>query len=134
MSDPTPVTRAVTYERDGHRYLSCGSRLNLQYQHRAAVCMGGRKIQPLLVEGVTSCANCNPQDEDVLQAEALRCGWKIRKCVSDAARVPVFYPLDKTWFMLTGEGMRIRITTAEAMSMMHDVYGTEYDDKKGLVP
>jgi hypothetical protein len=126
VSDPTPVTRAVTYERDGH----------LQYQHRAAVGMGGSKIRPLLVDGLTSCAICNPAYEHELQAQALRFGWKVPSWVRDrglVGDVPVYYLPERTWYRLRYDGRRIRISQMRAMQMMHDVYGDSYDEEKGLV-
>jgi hypothetical protein len=135
MSDPTPVTRAVTYERDRHRCISCGRWVHLQYQHRAAVGMGGSKIRPLFVVGVTSCAICNPEYERTLQAQALRFGWKVPSWVRDQDRggdVPVYYLLERAWFRLHRDGRRTQVTRERALRMMHDVYGDEYDDEKGL--
>lgn len=136
MSDPTPATRAVTYERDGHRCVSCGAWVQLQYQHRAAVGMGGSKIRPLFVDGLTSCAICNPAYEHELQAQALRFGWKVPSWVRDRDRmadVPVYYLLERTWCRLRLDGGRVRISRARAMQLMHEVYGESYDEEKGLV-
>jgi hypothetical protein len=136
VSDPTPATRAVTYERDGHRCVSCGAWVHLQYQHRAAVGMGGSKVRPLFVDGLTSCATCNPAYEHALQAKALRFGWKVPQWVRERGRVadvPVYYLLERTWCRLLTDGRRIRITRAAAMQLMHEVYGESYDDEKGLV-
>ena len=132
MSDPTPVVRAVTYERDGHRCVSCGARV-LQYQHRRAVGMGGSKIRPRLEDGLTSCGICNPAYEGRLQAAALRYGWKVKSWVKSPELVPVFYPLEHNWYELTAEGQRLRISQARAMEMMTAVYGEQYDETKGLV-
>lgn len=137
MADPTPIVRAVTYERDGERCLSCGARRGLQYQHRDAVGMGGSKIRPLLEEGVTSCEVCNPAYEGALQMVALKYGWKVRgwvkKRFGTLSVVPVYYVLERTWFRLTREGKRERLSQAEAMGMMHKVYGEQYDEELGLV-
>jgi hypothetical protein len=135
MSDPTPVTRAVTYERDNHRCATCGTIRNLQYQHRAAVGAGGSKIRPGLVDGITSCAICNPAYEGRLQAMALRYGWKVRSWVRDRdlmGDVPVYYLVERKWYQLTAEGERKHITTQRAMWLMHAVYGDQYDPEKGL--
>lgn len=131
MADPTPVVRAVTYERDGERCVSCGARAGLQYQHRQAVGMGGSKRRPRLDEGLTSCASCNPAYESSLQESALRFGWKVKKWVKDCALVPVYYPLERAWFRLAAEGGRVRVSPDVAMQMMVEVYGTVYDVEKG---
>lgn len=133
MAEPTPVVRAVTYERDSHRCVSCGATSNLQYQHRQATGMGGSKVRPHFVEGVTSCAFCNEAYEHTLQMVALKYGWKVRSWVADCASVPVYFIKERTWFRLTREGTRVRLSRAEAMRMMHEVYGVQYDEEKGLV-
>lgn len=137
MADPTPVVRAVTYERDQHRCVSCGATSNLQYQHRDAVGMGGSKIRPVLEEGLTSCAFCNEAYEHTLQKVALKYGWKVRGWVKERHEtlsvVPVYFLPERTWFRLTREGSRVRLARAEAMAMMHAVYGVQYDEEKGLV-
>lgn len=129
MSAPTPVTRAVTYERDGHRCVSCGAMVYLEYQHRAVEGHGGRKAHPRLDEGVTTCAKCNPLYEGSLQTRALLFGWKIRTWVRDqgiAYRVPVFYAFERSWFLLDAEGNRFPISRSRARALMHEVYGDEY--------
>lgn len=127
MSAPTPVVRAVTYERDGERCVSCGARRGLQYQHRQAVGMGGSKRRPGYADGVTSCAVCNPEYEGRLQREALLYGWKVARWVSDPSVVPVFYRIERAWFRLTTTGSRVRITEMVAVGMMRDAYGPTYD-------
>lgn len=129
MSAPTPVVRAVTYERDGHRCVSCASLRFLEYQHRAVEGQGGRKAAPKLDEGVTSCALCNPRYEHDLQRKALLMGWKVRSWVRDrgiAYRVPVFYVFERAWFLLDAEGNRFPISRARARALMDEVYGPEY--------
>lgn len=131
MADPTPVVRAVTYERDGERCVSCGASKGLQYQHRAVVGMGGSKQRPKLVEGLTSCGCCNTRYEGDFQTKALACGWKIRGWVEDrglAAAVPVFYAMERRWFELTTDGRRLAISPVRAAEMMAAVYGAEYDE------
>lgn len=134
MSDPSPVVRAVTYERDEHRCVSCGTIGPLQYQHRRAKGMGGRVAAARLEEGVTSCGICNPGYEGHLQALALAMGWKVRSWVVEQRRasdVPVFYAWEGRWCRLTVEGERKPILRSEAMRMMRDVYGDEYVEPKG---
>lgn len=128
MSKPTPATRAVTYERDGRRCVSCGTLGPLQYQHRAAEGMGGKAAAPLLDEGVTSCALCNPKYEGVWQTRALVAGWKVRRWVVEqgiAYRVPVFVHMHG-WVLLDREGGRTAISAARARGLMVEVYGDEY--------
>lgn len=128
MADPTPVTRAVTYERDLHRCCSCGAIIGLQYQHRQAVGQGGSKIRPTLVQGLTTCGYCNPKYEAEWQSQALHFGWKVRGWVGDCSRVPAFYVPDQQWFRLTAQGTRVPVTAETALAMMHEVYGPEYDE------
>lgn len=133
MSDPIPVVRAVTYERDLHRCCSCGTVTRLQYQHRRVVGMGGSKERPSFQDGVTSCALCNPAYESTMQRQALRFGWKVRSWVQRPELVPVWFVLDRSWFTLTTDGRRVPVTRVRAMEMMHDVYGDAYDEEKGLI-
>lgn len=133
MADPTPAVRAVTYERDGEHCCSCGARRGLQYQHRQAVGQGGSKMRPTFVQGVTSCPLCNEAYEHALQHVALKNGWKVKRWVADCALVPVYYLIERTWYRLTREGKREPLTVAEAMGMMHEVYGEQYDEELGLI-
>lgn len=138
MAKPTLAIRLDTYDRDGDRCVSCGTDRDLEYQHRRAEGMGGREESPALCDGLTSCAFCNPGYESNLQAVALRWGWKVRSWVTDRSRVPVYYPLERQWYRLlrvandAGE-TRERLSWAEAMDMMHKVYGPAYVEDKGLV-
>jgi hypothetical protein len=95
--------------------------------------MGGSKIKPLYVDGVTSCFRCNPRYESDLQAAALRFGWKVRanSPLFDPALVPVWYVTERAWFVLTRTGGRRRVVELEALGMMHSVYGDEYSDWDG---
>lgn len=131
MSDPTPVVRAVTYERDEHRCASCGATTHLQYQHRLAVGMGGSKIRPRYEEGLTSCAICNPRYESDLQMLALRYGWKVKKvkrAIEHPEDVPVFYRQERIWCVLTTRGTRRRVSERVALVMMREVYGDGYSE------
>ncbi len=132
MSSPTPAVRAVVYERDGERCVSCGATSQLEYQHRQAVGMGGSRERPLFVDGLTSCAHCNPRYEDTLQRAALRFGWKVRGWVEYPGMVPVWYPLERSWFLLGRTGERTRMSHFDAMAAMHEVYGDEYLEGVGL--
>jgi hypothetical protein len=126
MAAPTGGVRAVTYERDRERCVSCGSTTQLEYQHRQATGMGGSKIRPGFTDGLTTCSWCNPRYEGSWQEEALRCGWKVRKWVADTAAVPVWYATEKQWYVLRRDGLRSRITIHQAIEMMVAVYGPEY--------
>lgn len=130
MAEPTPAVRAVTYERDGHRCVSCTRVFGLQYQHRGATGQGGSKVRPRLEEGVTACGICNEEFEGRLQTVALMRGWKVRRWVQQKGQcglVPVFYTADQMWFVLTGDGLRVAISPAAAAELMRDVYGDEWD-------
>lgn len=138
MGKPTLAIRLDTYDRDGNRCCSCGALTGLEYQHRRAEGMGGREGAPALCDGLTSCWLCNPGYEGALQPVALKNGWKTRSWVTDRSRVPVWYPLERTWYRLLrvadeeGE-TRVRLTEGEAMAMMTSVYGPAYVAGKGLI-
>ena len=130
MSRPTPVVWAVVKERDWQQCVSCGRREGLEFQHRRVEGMGGRKVAPKHEEGLTTCALCNPKYEGEWQRKALRLGWKIRTWVADQGRageVPVFYPAERSWWQLEGP-VRVRISAARALAMMHAVYGEQYEE------
>ena len=132
MADPTPAVRAVVYERDDEQCVSCGARQGLQFQHRQATGMGGSKVRPTLVQGLTSCQSCNPAYEAALQGSALRFGWKVRSWVRDCSSVPVYYLLERTWYQLVSDGSRVRLAPARAVRMMRKVYGDSYAVEEGL--
>lgn len=134
MTTPTPVVRAVTYERDDHRCVSCGTLATITYQHRAAEGMGGRKARPRLEEGLTACALCNAAYEGSLQVRALAYGWKVRRFVVEqglAAQVPVRYALCG-WHLLFNDGRRVPISEGTAVDMMRAVYGLVWDEWRAL--
>lgn len=131
MVEPSPAIRTVTYERDRHRCVSCGSQRNLTYQHRQAVGMGGSHLRPQLYDGVTACAQHNARFEADLQLDALKLGWKVRGWVKDCSLVPVYYVTDRSWYRLDRYGERHRISRVEAVNMMRDVYGNWYVLQEG---
>lgn len=124
MSAPTAATRDAVYQRDGRRCAACGM-LVLTFQHRRAVGMGGSKNVPSPVDGLSLCATCNAGCEGVIQAQALRFGWKVRRWVTNPERVPVFYPREMSWYRLEGV-RRVRISHTVAMEMGCSVYGAEW--------
>lgn len=121
---PTDETRQAVYFRDGFRCVMCGA-LDLTFQHRRAVGMGGSRNVPTAVDGLALCATCNAACEAELQAVALANGWKVRRWVSSPERVPVFYPHDGFWYRLEGV-RRVRISSAVAMEMGCSVYGDDW--------
>jgi hypothetical protein len=88
--------------------------------------MGGSKIRPAMPDGVTACVTCNGLFEGTLQPKALRFGWKVRRFVTDAVLVPVFYQWEGVWCELTAEGERVRLMRATAWDRMLAVYGDEW--------
>lgn len=124
MTAPTIETRTSVYARDGRRCVMCGA-LELTFQHRRAVGMGGSRNLPTTVDGLTLCMVCNEACERDLQMRALANGWKVRKWVTSPERVPVFYPREGWWFRLEGV-TRVRISSAVAMEMGCSVYGDEW--------
>lgn len=125
MSAPTKQTRQDVYVRDGYRCVMCGATDPLTFQHRRAVGMGGSKILPPPVDGLTLCASCNERCEADLQDAALAHGWKVRRWVRSPERVPVFFPAELAWYRLEGT-RRVRISAAVAMEMGCAVYGDEW--------
>lgn len=130
MAEISQGDRQQMYARDVHRCIRCGAEQLLTCQHRAAVGMGGSKVQPRVLECVTACLECNMRFESDLQGEALRFGWKVRRW-ANAAAVPVFYPLEGIWCVLINDTRR-PVAEAEAVAMMHAVYGQEQYEKWGL--
>lgn len=124
MSAPTAATRDAVYRRDERRCAACGVMV-LTFQHRRAVGMGGSKNVPSPVDGLSLCGTCNAGCEGAMQAQALRYGWKVRRWVTHPERVPVFYPLEMSWFRLEGIA-RVRISHSVAMEMGCSVYGAEW--------
>jgi hypothetical protein len=117
----------ATKRRDGDQCIVCATRDRLSFQHRQAVGMGGSKVNPTCVEGVTACVPHNEAFEHRLQTLALLRGWKVRGWVSDAGLVPVWYPLLGGWHVLRGEG-REWVSARAARALMVDVYGGEYEE------
>lgn len=124
VSAPTPVVRAAVYLRDDHRCVSCNTSEGLTFQHRRRVGMGGSKIRPGVVDGLTLCLTCNQAAEADLQTVALVNGWKVRSWASDE-HVPVYYPHLFQWFRLDGV-TRKPIPGVVALDMMCAVYGDQY--------
>jgi hypothetical protein len=129
LSAPTARVRAEVYARDGLQCVCCGTDRALEFQHRAAVGMGGSKIRPTAEEGLTACSEHNSRFEHDLQTIALAYGWKVKRWVKAPCLVPVFHQPLHTWFRLTGTE-RIQVSAVAALDMMHHVYGDEYLDWK----
>ncbi|WP_022886390.1 hypothetical protein [Glaciibacter superstes] len=125
--EPTATVRKGTYKRDGYRCVSCGATSPLTFQHRRAVGMGGTIHRPVIVDGLTSCAFCNEAYEHGLQTVALLRGWKVKKWVKDPGRVPVWFPLERSWSVLLPDGSRVPTTEVAAKRMMADVYGEQWE-------
>lgn len=125
MSAPTPVVRAVVYERDDHRCVCCGAMSPLEFQHRNNAL---RRERPTYQEGLAACPTCNQFFTHRLQQQAWRYGWAVRRWVSKeaTAELPVFYQWAGVWCLLTGEGERVRIGRADAERRMLAVYGDEW--------
>ena len=123
MSAPTLVVRTAVYRRDDHRCVACHSGDGLTFQHRRAVGMGGSKIRPGTVDGLTLCITCNQAVEGDMQTLALASGWKVRKWVSPEL-IPVRYPHEFCWFRLEGI-KRHRISGVVAVDMLHAAYGDQ---------
>ncbi|WP_417510614.1 hypothetical protein [Microbacterium sp.] len=124
MTAPTREIRDAVYGRDGRRCVMCGA-LELTFQHRRAVGMGGSRNVPTAVDGLTLCMVCNEACERELQTKALANGWKVRKWVASPERVPVFFPHEFAWFRLDGV-RRVMISAAVAMEMGCAVYGQDW--------
>ncbi len=124
MAAPTAECRRFVYVRDGRQCVICGA-LELTFQHRRAVGMGGSRDLPPPVDGLALCIICNQRVEADLQGEALLNGWKVPRSVKDPSRVPVYYPREFAWYRLEGI-RRVKITSAIAMEMGCAVYGEQW--------
>lgn len=129
MAAPTQLVREHVYTRDSSRCAACGAYEGLTFQHRQAVGAGGSKIKPTVPEGLTLCAICNAMCEAEMQRSALAWGWKVRRFVSNAGNVPVFYRWKRTWCLLDGQ-QAIEITSREALALMRQIYGEQYEKWK----
>lgn len=90
--------------------------------------MGGSKVRPRFPGGLTTCASCNPKYEAEWQMRALLFGWKVRRWIPDAARVPVWYAPERSWFLLHDGGTRMLIGEARAAALMREAYGPAWDE------
>lgn len=125
MTAPTKATRTDTYVRDGYRCVMCHAISPLEFGHRRAVGMGGSKLLPPPVDGVTQCSECNARCEADLQEKALANGWKVKRWVKNPELVPMYYPFEFAWFRLEGI-RRVKISSAVAMEMGCRVYGDDW--------
>lgn len=128
MVAPSQKDRGLVLLRDGQRCVACFTRTSpLEMQHRQAVGAGGSKIRPLPHELATACSTCNARFEHDLQTVALALGWKVRRWVVDAGRVPMFNRPRSAWGLLTPEGGVVLLSPREAVARMQEVYGPEWD-------
>lgn len=118
-------TRRYVYGRDGYKCVMCNATEGLTFQHRRAVGMGGSKILPSPVDGLTLCVMCNNACEAGLQASALANGWKVRSWVQSPEKVPVYFRYEFAWFRLEGT-RRVEVSYDVAMEMGCSVYGDEW--------
>lgn len=119
MTAPTEKVRKLTYQRDSHRCVSCGSVVALEWHHRQATGMGGSKTKPTPGEGLTLCTLCNNGVEAHMQERALTSGWKVRRfCPLPVHEVPVWYPLEGAWFVLNVDGSRDHTLPATAAELI----------------
>lgn len=128
MSAPTPVVRAAVFLRDKYRCVLCNAVDPLEWNHRAAVGMGGSQRRPGAVEGVVLCRVCNQgiESDAGLMLRALAHGIKIRKWANPEL-VPLYVAHEFQWFAL--EGVKRRpIPGVVAVDAMHAVYGDQFLD------
>jgi hypothetical protein len=120
MSAPTRQVRALVYERDGHRCITCGTGYGLTVQHRQATGMGGRVRRPTPSELVTACLRDNQDYERHLQQKALQYGIKVRRNIGGmtVGQVPVYYVLERAWYLLDEEGGRTPCLPAAAAELV----------------
>lgn len=127
MSAPTVVVRKTVFDRDGGKCVLCGHGwVPIEFQHRQASGMGGRRRRPAPGEGLALCSECNARAERDLQTIALLRGVKVRRWVNDPELVPVFYEFFGGWHLLLPDGHRRVIGEQDAVARMVEVYGDEY--------
>jgi hypothetical protein len=126
MTAPTREVRGATYLRDGFRCVSCGSTIDLTWQHREASGMGGRggrapKLTP--ADGLTLCLVCNEACEAEGQQRALALGFKLRRNRGGipACDIPYYDRNDRKWFLPTTRGTRILCNPNDAAEILATV-------------
>ncbi len=124
MSAPSITVRKTVHRRDLERCVSCATGEGLTFQHRAAVGWGASRIKPPPPAGIALCLVCNQACEASMQTRALTYGWKIRRHM-DPTRVPVYYPHEFGWFLLTGETRRA-ISSEVAVELMCAAHGNAW--------
>ncbi|PPG29667.1 HNH endonuclease [Pseudoclavibacter sp. RFBB5] len=130
MAAPTAKVRAAVYQRDVNRCVRCGREDFLSFQHRTAVGMGGSKLPPTPMEGLTACSPCNARFEGDLQTVALLNGWKVPRWLHQLDRadeVPVYYAPERIWCVLIFES-RMWVSEDTALASMREIYGAQYDE------
>jgi len=123
MTAPSRRVRGLTYLRDGHRCVACGTFSPLEWNHREATGHGGRgKKAPELTpaDGVTLCSLCNEGIEGHMQDRALALGWKIRRNRGEiqAHEIPYFDYSTRAYYLPTVDGMRRRIAHTLAAELL----------------
>jgi hypothetical protein len=122
MTPPTARVRTLTYERDGFRCTSCGSMVNLEWQHRESSGHGGRgKKAPVLTpaDGITTCALCNPRYEGDMQPLALASGWKLRRNrLLLASEIPFWNRNTGEYWLPDTRGTKSILCKAEALELI----------------
>ncbi|MFJ4988809.1 HNH endonuclease signature motif containing protein [Streptomyces sp. NPDC088732] len=102
---PTPVVRALVYDRDGGACVRCASRQDLTIHHRVNRGMGGAR-EPWINQAhnlLLTCTVCNGWFEDNPR-ESYEAGWKVRR-PQLPAEVEVLYP-DGRLYVLSPDGVR----------------------------
>lgn len=123
MTAPTQKVRGLTYLRDGHKCLACGSRDALSWQHRESSGHGGRGSKaPALTtaDGCTLCIICNQSAEADGQSLALAMGWKIRRNRGGilARHIPMFDVNQRLWFLADDYGGRELCNPVTALELL----------------
>ncbi len=126
MAKPSDVVRGEVYRREQFRCIRCG-RASVTFQHRISDGIGGSRVEPTAVDGLAACLWCNEGFEHAGQTEALAYGWKVRRWVREAGRVPVFNRPLRLWARLTVGGGVVVLQPRDAIGVMRSVYGAEWD-------
>lgn len=123
MTAPSKRVRGLTYLRDGHRCVACGSLSPLEWNHREASGHGGRgKKAPTLTpaDGVTLCTLCNQGIEGHLIDKGLALGYKLRRNRGGipAYEIPYFDFSTRTYYLPDVDGGRSALLWSTALELL----------------
>ena len=93
------------YARDQYRCVNCGATSSLSIQHRKNAQMGGSKYAHTPANLVVCCLSYNvAMESDARVARVARFNGHKLKSFEDPLKVPVWYAVEGSWFLLDDDG------------------------------